>query len=56
MYSYGSRSLDHQLKFPTKGFYDRMHDNSGKYKDIIVYRRKLSDEECLQYQLEYIEK
>ncbi len=39
---------------PMSGFYDRVDDNSGKYHDLLLYRRKLSNKEMWDYELDYI--
>lgn len=38
------------------GFIERQDDNGEepRYYDIIVYDRKLSDEECRNYELDYL--
>lgn len=37
---------------PTKGFVERQDDSNGKYHDIIVYDRKLTDDEIKRYELD----
>lgn len=39
---------------PKRGFVERVDDPSGKYYDIIVYDRPLTDEEVTNYELDYI--
>ena len=37
---------------PMNGFLSREDDSTGKYHDIIIYSRKLTDEELNQYELD----
>lgn len=39
---------------PMDGFIERQDDPSGKYHDILVYDRKLTDEETRHYSLDLI--
>lgn len=39
---------------PTKGIIERQDDKSGRYWDILVYSRKLSETEAKDYELDYI--
>lgn len=39
---------------PKEGLIGREDDPLGDYWDIIVYNRKLTDEEMLQYELDYL--
>ena len=54
-YKYGMRLRGYSIGCqPTKGFVDRKDDPSGKYYDILVYKRKLSDQELNDYELDYL--
>ena len=37
-----------------KGFVERLDDTTGKYYDLIVYNRQLSDKELSDYELDFI--
>lgn len=39
---------------PKHGFWTRRDDISGKYWDIIVYTRRLTEEELRNYDLDYL--
>lgn len=39
---------------PKKGFIERKDDETGKYYDILLYGRKLSQEEQDDYDLDYL--
>lgn len=38
---------------PIKGLL-RIAPGGGRYHDLLIYDRKLSDEECEEYELDYI--
>lgn len=40
---------------PTKGFVERLDDNTGKYHDILVYDRKLTAKEQVDYELDELD-
>lgn len=40
---------------PMKGLRDRLDDTTGRYHDILVYERKLTDEELRAYELDFLE-
>lgn len=40
---------------PKRGFVDWLEDNTGKYWSVIFYSRPLSEDECRNYDLEFIE-
>ena len=40
---------------PKQGLIERQDDTSGNYHDILVYDRKLTDEELKRYELDFIE-
>ncbi len=39
---------------PRDGLLGREDDNSGKYHDVILYSRKLTDKELNDYELDYL--
>lgn len=39
---------------PMNGLIDRQNDDSGKYYDLIVYDRELSDQETKAYELDFL--
>lgn len=39
---------------PKEGFVDRQDDPTGKYYDILIYDRKLTDNELAEYELDYL--
>lgn len=39
---------------PMNGLIDRKDDHSGKYYDLIVYDRKLTDQETKAYELDFL--
>ncbi len=39
---------------PKKGFVQRLDDTTGRYWDILVYDRELTDKEVSDYDLSYI--
>ena len=55
MYKYGMRLRGFSIGCqPKEGFYDRQDDSTGKYWDILIYNRKLTDKEVADYELDYI--
>lgn len=55
LYKYGMRLRGFSIGCqPMDGFYERQDDRSGWYHDILLYTRKLTDEEVEQYELDYI--
>ncbi len=55
MFKYGMRLRGFSIGCqPKEGFYDRQDDISGKYYDILVYSRKLTDEEVRDYELDFL--
>lgn len=55
MFKYGMRLRGFSIACqPKEGFYDRQDDNTGKYWDILIYDRKLTDKEVNDYELDYI--
>lgn len=39
---------------PKEGFVDWHEDSSGKYWNIIIYSRPLTDRECFEFDLDWI--
>lgn len=57
MYLYGMRVRGCSIGCqPREGFLGRRDDATGKYWDIIVYDRELSEDECRHYSLDFIGK
>ena len=56
MYKYGMRLRGFSIGCqPMKGLVERQDDKTGKYWDILVYDRKLTDKEINDYELERVE-
>ena len=53
---YGMRLRGFSIGCQPKGVIDRLDDPTGKYHDIIVYERQLTDSEMAEYELDFIEK
>lgn len=55
MFKYGMRLRGFSIGCqPMKGFYERQDDDSRKYHDILIYERKLTDEELMDYELDFL--
>ena len=55
MYKYGMRLRGFSIGCqPMKGLVERQDDTTGKYWDILVYDRELTDKEIEDYELERI--
>ena len=55
MYKYGMRLRGFSIGCqPKEGFYEVKEDKTGKYWDILIYSRKLTDKEIKDYELDYI--
>lgn len=55
MYRYGMRLRGFSIGCqPMNGFYERQDDPTGKYHDILIYTRKLTDNELVDYELDYL--
>lgn len=55
MFKYGMRLRGFSIGCqPMKGFYEREDDNTGRYYDILIYSRKLTEEELRDYELDYL--
>ena len=56
-YTYGMKLRGFSIGCqPKEGFIERKDDTTGKYYDVIVYERELTNEEIEHYGLERIEK
>ena len=54
-YAYGMRLRGFSLGCqPMDGFEMRTDDPDGKYHDILIYKRKLTDNETSDYELDYL--
>lgn len=54
-YYYGMRLRGYSIGCqPKEGFVECLKDNDGEYHDVIVYDRKLTDEEVRDYELDLI--
>lgn len=55
MYKYGMRLRGFApMCQPMDGFLERQDDPSGRYYDILVYNRKLTEQEVENYELDYL--
>ena len=53
IFAYGMRLRGYSIGAqPKDGFLERIDDHTGKYHDIIIYSRRLSDDEVSQYELD----
>ena len=56
-YRYGMRLRGFSIGCqPKDGFLDREDDESGRYYDILIYGRQLTDRELEDYELDYLGK
>ena len=56
-YLYGMKSRGYSLGCqPTNGLTERRDDNTGKYWDLLVYNRRLCNQELQDYELEFVRK
>lgn len=54
-YTYGMRLRGFSLGCqPMNGFIRRENDPSGRYHDLLVYDRELTEKELNDYELDYI--
>lgn len=54
-YVYGMRLRGFSIGCqPKEGFIERQDSKSGKYWDLIVYNRRLTEEETRHYSLDYL--
>ena len=55
-FMYGMKSRGFSIGCqPKEGFLGRLDDPKGKYYDILVYDRRLDDEEVSEFELEFID-
>lgn len=55
-YIYGMRLRGFSLGCqPMRGLKDRMDDQTGRYHDLLVYERELTDDEVRNYELDFVE-
>ena len=52
-YRYGTNLTGMELRYP-EGFYDRMSFGDKDFKNYVIMRRKLTDEECSEYGFTYL--
>ena len=56
MYRYGMRLSGFSIGCqPMQGFVERLDDSTGKYWDILVYDRELTDQEVKDYELDRLD-
>ena len=56
MYKYGMRLRGFSIGCqPMQGFMERQDDPTGKYWDILVYDRELSEQEVQDYELDRLD-
>ena len=54
-YIYGMRLRGFSLGCqPMKGLYERRDDDTGRYHDLLVYERKLTEQELRDYELDFV--
>ena len=57
MYTYGMRLRGFSIGCqPIYGLIDVVDDPTGKYHDILIYKRELTEQELKDYELDKIEK
>lgn len=57
LYTYGMRSRGYSIGCqPREGFVAADDDCLGEYHNVLLYNRKLTDEECRDYDLDYLGK
>lgn len=55
MYAYGMRLRGFSIGCqPMNGLVERQDDHTGKYWDVLIYNRKLTDREQAMYELDYM--
>ena len=55
MYAYGMRLRGFSLGCqPMNGFVERRDDTTGRYYDILIYIRRLTDKELSDYELDFL--
>lgn len=56
LYRYGMRLRGFSIGCqPMKDFYDRLDDETGRYHDILLYTRELTDAEVADYELDRLD-
>ena len=56
-YFYGMRLRGFSIGCqPMEGLKGRIDDETGRYHDVLVYDRELTEEECINYELDFIER
>lgn len=56
MYKYGMRLRCFSIGCqPMKGLITNLDDASGRYHDLLLYNRRLTPREVLDYELDFIE-
>lgn len=56
MYKYGMKFRGFSIGCqPMNGFIERLDDTTGKYYDVLVYGRELTDKELADYELEMMQ-
>lgn len=53
-YKYGMRLRGFSPGCQPKGVAERQDDETGKYWDIIIYNRKLTDKDVRDYELDFL--
>ena len=57
IYKYGMRLRGFSMGCqPMRGLIERQDDPTGRYWDILIYDRKLTDEEVRSFELDELEK
>ena len=57
VYKYGMRLRGFSMGCqPMRGLIERQDDPTGRYWDILIYDRKLTDEEVRSFELDELEK
>ena len=55
MFVYGMRLRGFSLGCqPMNGFVERLDDATGRYYDLLIYNRQLSDKEITDYELDFL--
>ena len=53
-YRYGMRLRGYSIGCQPRGVIDREDDPTGRYHDIIIYGRRLTEREMEEYELDYL--
>lgn len=54
LYYYGMRNRGYSIGCQPKGVLMTQDDETGRYHDIIVYKRALTESEVYDYELDFI--